>query len=339
MKRTVGFFFFLLAIIPSCKKDNDADPKVTYLEYLSDKSIKSIVPLNGEVWIESSSRCDTCYQMPHLSEPTRQLTKIRGNKSFDSNPDFAYRSLQSDKDGNLYALYYGDNNEIYMVNGLNDFSLHQSFSGFGFMRYTFDLNNNLWLSGYQGFAFSDGSELSVYNQSTTDMTTDLTHALAVDHGGVVWVALDYHGLIRIKSGIWEHIPTAAIPGLQQNAYLSSIAVDDNSRKWFKVSTPGYTGTNILSLYDDVEWVYHEPANASSYGHLMADVNGRIWYMSFVYENFAFKEPNLSFYKNNEWFTVNVSHLKSIIMTVNAYEDKLLIGTQKGLYEIELPPHY
>ncbi len=92
MKRTVGFLFILLAIMTSCKKDNDADPEVTYLEYFSDKSIKSIVPLNGEVWIESSSRCDTCYQMPHFSEPMQQLTKIRG-KSFDSNPDFAYRRI------------------------------------------------------------------------------------------------------------------------------------------------------------------------------------------------------------------------------------------------------
>jgi hypothetical protein len=44
-------------------------------------------------------------------------------------------------------------------------------------------------------------------------------------------------------------------------------------------------------------------------------------------------------KNFEWFSVDVSHVKSRIMTVNVYENKLLIGTQKGLYEIDLPRHY
>jgi hypothetical protein len=329
--------FLLLALIPSCKKDKETHP-LTYLDYLSDKSIRNIVSVNGEVWIESSSRCDTCYEMPHLSEPKRQLTNIRG-KDFDFNPDFAYRDLQLDKDGNLYALYYGDHKEIYRVNDINDFSLHQSFPDFGFMRYAFDFNNNLWLSGYQGFAFWDGSELTVYNESTSDIPSNMTHSLVIDHGGVVWVAFDYNGLIRIKSGVWEHIPWTAIPGLQQNSYLSTMAVDQNDRKWFKVFTPGNTGTNILSLYDGAEWTYHEPPNASSWGHYMADVNGRIWFMSFVWENFAFKEPNLSFYKNFEWFSVDVRQVKSRIMTVNVYENKLLIGTQEGLYEIELPRHY
>jgi hypothetical protein len=286
--------FLLLAVMSSCSKE--PKEKLTYFDYLSDKSISNIVPVNGEVWIESSSRCDTCYEMPHLSEPKRQLTRISGN-AFDFNPDFVYRNLQLDKEGKLFAHNYGDRSEIYRVNGLNDFTLHQSFPGFGFMRYAFDFNKNLWLSGYQGFAFSDGSELSIYNESNSEILSNITHSLAIDHGGIVWVALDFKGLIRIKSGIWEHIPNTAIPGLKQNSYLSAITVDDNDRKWFKVFTPGDTGTNILSLYDGTEWTYHEPPNASSWGHLVSDVNGRIWYMSFVWENFSFKEPTLSFYKN------------------------------------------
>ena len=334
MKRIFILSFLVLAVMPSCNKENI---NLTYLEYLSDKSIRSILPVNGEVWIESSSLCDTCYQQPHLSEPTRQLTKISGNK-FEFNSDFPYRDLQSDKDGNLYAHYYG-HSKLYKVNDLDDFTLHQSIPGFGFMRYAFDYNKNLWLSGYQGFAFSDGSELSLYNESTSDIPSNITHDLAIDYGGVVWVAFDYNGLIRIKSGVWEYIPWTAIPGLHQNSYLSTVTVDGHNHKWFKVSTPGFTGTNILSLYDDSEWAYHEPPNASSWGHLKADVNGIIWYMSFVWANFALKEPNLSFYKNNEWCTVDVSNLKSRIMTVNVYDDKLLIGTQKGLYELELPRHY
>lgn len=51
------------------------------------------------------------------------------------------------------------------------------------------------------------------------------------------------------------------------------------------------------------------------------------------------ELNLSFYKKHKLFSVDGSHFKSIIMTVNIYENKLLLKTQMGLYEFSLSRGY
>ncbi|WP_194778111.1 ligand-binding sensor domain-containing protein [Pararhodonellum marinum] len=339
MKKVTILSFLCMAIFASCIKEKNTTPEenLSYLDYLSDKSIRNIVPLNGEVWIESSSICDSCHQHPYFSQPSRQLTKVNGN-NFDYNPDFTYTSLELDWEGNLYALDYGNVKAIYQVMGLNEFTLYETFPNFGFHRYTFDRNKNIWLSGYLGIAFWDGSQLTVYNELTSDLPSNITHGLAIDPEGVVWVLLDFEGLLRIESGNWQHIPNSSIPGFQPSSYLSSVAIQDNNHLWFQVFAPGSINPNILTFEND-KWIYHAPPNASSYGHLIKDVNGRIWYTSFVWENFAFSGPNLSYYNNSEWFSVDVSHLKSRIMTLNVYESKLLLGTQMGLFEIDLPKGY
>jgi hypothetical protein len=316
----------LLFGLIACEDENVYKSSGSYIEYLSDKSIIAIRIYNQSTWILSSKLCDTCYIAPYMSYiPTiSQLTLIK-DSSFKYDEPTNFSIPCSDSKGNLFTA---SNNKLYKINNINDYSIFLETGDFHFNEFIFDKNDNIWLSGYNGIAFWNGVELKIYNSNNSELPSDITHGLAIDNAGTIWVALDFKGLLKIKSDNWEIIPNSEISGLKDISYLRNPIVDNDNNLWFNVFSPDIN-SNILT-YDGLDWEYQFP-DQSKYSNLNIDSKGTIWAIINHYDNDNFVSSTLFYYRNNDWINFDVSNIKSKILTVNSDDSKVFIGTVKGLY--------
>lgn len=319
---------FLLLGIFSCEKEDTNPRHNSYIDYLSDKAIISIRIINDNIWILSSKQCDTCYVALHMSfRPTiSQLTLIK-DSSFEYEEPTSFGIPCINHKGILFAA---SGNNVYKINNIKDYELVLETGGFNFNSMAFDKNDNIWLSGYNGIAFWNGNELKVYDTNNSDLPSDITHGLTIDNSNNVWVTLDFKGLLKITGDDWEIIPYSEIPGLNEYSYLYSPIVDNKNNIWFNVFSPD-TNSSIL-LYDSKEWIYQYP-NQNGYGTINIDSQGTFWIINSEYDNFSFKNSTLAYLKNNEWINCDVSMIESKILTVNAYDRNIFIGTVNGLVVI------
>ena len=319
---------FLLTGLLSCEETNRPDYYRSYTEYLSDKAIISIGIFDNTVWILSIKECDTCYVHPFSSHvPTiSQLTAITQTGFNFQEPAYVGTPVM-DNQGNLFTALQ---NKIYKIKSLGNYELVLEPDGFQFNYFTFDKNNHIWMGGDKGLAYWDGNELTRYNISNSILPSNITHGIALDHTGNVWVTLDFKGLLKISGDKWEVIPNAEIPGLKSSSYLSAPIVDNDNNIWFSVFTPDTT-SNILR-YDGLHWNY-EYLGTDGYGMINRDSKGAIWIIQNIREDHVFKYPTLSYLKNGVWNNFDVSGIASQILTVNSDENKVYIGTVKGLYVV------
>jgi ligand-binding sensor domain-containing protein len=318
---TILFVFGLFA----CEHEVDKPPG-SYLEYLSDKAIVSIQIFDQSTWILSVKQCDTCYVSPTMSfRPTiSQLTLITDSSFGYDEPTDLVIPCQDSK-GVLYTASY---NKVYKINDINDYSLVLETGDFYFTRFSFDKNDHIWFSGYDGIAYWDGFELNIFNEGNSELPSHITHGLTIDDSGIVWVASDHSGLLRISQDNWKIIPNSEIPGLRFNSYLRNPIADSENMIWFEVFNTD-TISNILT-YDNIDWEYRfsEP---SKYSRLNIDSKGTIWVINNYFNDSGFDRSTLHYYLNGEWISFDVSDIKSQILTINADESNVYIGTLNGLF--------
>lgn len=337
MKKQINILIcFIIIVFISCEKhDDNAIEELNIIKvsddalyYLSDKAILSIEIAENSIWILSSKHCDTCYVAPHMSYiPTiSQLTLIK-DSSFEYEEPTSIGFPCINHKGILFAT---SGNKVYKINSIKDYELVLETEGFNFYSLAFDKNDNIWLSGYNGIAFWNGNELKVYDTNNSDLPSDITHGLTIDNSNNVWVTLAFKGLLKIKEDDWEIIPNSEIPGLDEYSYLRSPIVDNENNIWFNVFSPD-TNSNIL-FYNGVDWNYQYPRQNDHYGRLTIDSRGTIWAISNKYDYSTFISSSLAYYKNSEWIEFDISDIDSKVLTVNADDNKVYIGTVKGLIE-------
>lgn len=330
---TILLLIVIFNVLFSCER-TDLQPKPdSYLEYLSDKTILSIEIYNNKIWIASSKYCDTCYIHPASSAiPTIEQLTVVENSTYEYEEGTIFGTPRCDNAGNLYVA---NSMEIYKVNNLNDYSLFLETGDFRFKSFVFDKDDNIWFSGYNGIAFWDKTELVIYNSNNSELPTVITHGLAIDKSGVVWIALDFKGLLKIDSDKWEIIPNNNIPGLTSLSYLRSPIVDADNNIWFEVFVSNKT-SNIV-MYNGTDWEYQYPdesGNGKFHGNLSIDSKGRIWSINtfFEYGTNILSGSSLSFRNNGKWVTLDASDIETRILDVNANDNKIFIGTVNGLFE-------
>ncbi len=321
--------FLSLLILSSCENNTDKPVYKSYIDYLSDKSIESIHILGDDIWVLSSKVCDTCYVPPEMSSISMisQLTIIN-DTNFDFEEPISFTSQAVSHQGSLYVAAH---NKIVKLNGINDSEIILETGDFDFYYFAFDNNNNIWLGGYNGIAFWNGSELKVYNTGNSELPSNITHGLAIDNTDNVWIALDYKGVLKIEGDKWEVISNIEIPGLKSTSNLRSPVIDNDNNVWFGVSNSDTT-SNILK-YDGEDWNYEYP-NQSGAGIIKIDSNDTIWIITNESENYSYKRSTLTYLQNNEWISFDVSMIESYILTVNSDNEKVYVGTVRGLIVIE-----
>lgn len=317
----LGFF--------SCEKNDSYLNNESYLDYLSDKAIVSIRIFDDNIWILSTKECDTCYVAPHMSfRPMISQLTVINDSSYDYEEPTFVSIPTMDHQGNLYTT---SQNKIFKFNGIKDYEIILETGDFNFNYFKFDKNDNIWFGGYNGIAFWNSSELKIYNTSNSELPSDITHGLAIDNTGSVWIALDFKGLLKITDDKWEIISNSEIPGLKTYSYLRSLIVDNENNIWFNVFSSDTT-SSILK-YDGKNWNYQYP-NQNGYGTINIDSKGIFWIINSEYENYSFKKSTLTYLQNNEWIDFDVSMIKSKILTVNADDRNVYIGTVEGLIVID-----
>ncbi len=320
--------FLSLLILPSCENNTDKPVYKSYIDYLSDKSIESIHILGDDIWVLSSKLCDTCYVSPEMSSiPMISQLTIINDTSFDFEEPISFSRAV----GHRGSLYVASHNKIVKLKGIKNHEIILETGDFDFYYFAFDKNNNIWLGGYNGIAFWNGSELKVYNTSNSELPSNITHGLAIDNTGNVWIALDFEGVLKIEGDKWEVISNIEIPGLKSSSNLISPIVDTENNIWFSVYNSDTT-SNILK-YDGEDWNYEYP-NQSGAGIIKIDSNGTIWIITNESENYSYKRSTLTYLQNNEWINFDVSSIKSYILTVNSDNETVYIGTVEGLKVIE-----
>jgi len=323
-----AFLVFLLFAV-SCEKGGDNINSRSYTGYLSDKAIVSIRIFGDDIWILSWKICDTCYMAPFMSyRPMISQLTVINDHGFDYEEPTVVSIPVADHHGNLYT---STNNQVFKINGIGDYSLILDTEGFQFNYFSFDKNDNIWLGGYNGIAFWNGSTLNVYDTINSLLPTNITHGMAIDSSDNKWIATDFKGLLKIAGDNWEIIPNSAIPGLGEHSYLLSPLADEDNNIWFSVFNPD-AGSNIL-MFDGSEWNY-QYAGQVSHASLNMDSEGTVWIISNEYEFSTFKKSTLLYYYENNWADFEVSTVNSAILAVNADAGKVYIGTVNGLRVIE-----
>ncbi len=325
MKTPTGFLLITIIIgFYSCENDNTQINKETYLDFLSDKAITSIRVYDQTIWIASTKICDTCYVAPHWSfMPTiEQLTMIKGS-NFEYVEPSAFGTPRVDSKGNLYVA---SNNTLYQLIDIKNYSVVIETGDFNFNSFTFDNDDNVWFSGYNGIAFWNKTDLRIYNSNNSELPTDIIHGLVIDNSGIVWVALNFQGLLKIEFDNWEIIPNSEITGLKDNSILYNPIIDNENNIWFSIICPDIN-SNIL-LFNGSDWTYQNDC----YGNLTKDSKGAIWAINSSYDSGNFISSTVSYYMDSEWFEFDVSDIDSKILTLNLDNYKVYIGTSNGLVE-------
>ncbi len=315
----------LFLISFSCERNVNKPVYNLYLDYLSDKSIVSIHILDDDVYVFSSKVCDTCYVSPVMSSipMISQLTLIN-DSSFDFEEPTSFWIPAVSHQGSLYAA---SQNKIFKLNGIKNNELILETESFDFYYFAFDKNNNIWLGGYNGIAFWNGSELKVFNTSNSELPSNITHGLAIDNTDIVWIALDFEGVLKITGDKWDVISNIEIPGFKTSSYVRSPIVDNENNIWFTVFNSDTT-SSILK-YDGEDWNYEYP-NQNGAGIINIDSHGTIWVSTNERENYSFKSSTLTYLQNEEWINFDVSMIGSYILTVNSDDETVYIGTAEGL---------
>jgi ligand-binding sensor domain-containing protein len=326
MKSTVKILFSLLGILSlaACEKNADNTYR-SYLDYLADKAIHSIRIVNDTIWISSSSVCDTCMMFTGMPYEPRisQLTMIKGDSfEFAVQNMFEFPLVQDSKG----FLYTSRNEKISRIDDLQHFETILETDDYYFNYLAFDQSNNIWLCGYSGLAFWDKTNLTFYNVSNSGLPTNIGNGVVADDNNV-WIPLDQYGVLKITGTDWSYIPYADIPGLKADSYLNNPLLDAGNNLWFEVFRSDTTSS--ILRFDGENWHYEFP-NAAGSGWLNVDSEGTVWAIYNELKDEKFQKTILSYRQNNEWLNFDVTRIKRPILTVNADEEYVYIGTVNGL---------
>jgi ligand-binding sensor domain-containing protein len=326
MKTNICILLLLLGLLTSCKKQTAVKLPGSYLEYLDEKQILGITATGNDVWVLSSTVCDTCSVPAYVSSiPLNyQLTEITGTDYKVDERTPVWKPVR-DKNNNLYAKginYKG----IYRINGINDYSLMVETGDLMVNDFVFDNNNHIWIWGTTGIGYWNGSHLQVYNTSNSDLPTNIIHGIAVDINNTVWMPLDYagKGILKIDNGNRSIMPITDIPGLGADNYLARPVADDAGNIWFSVDA---SASPKVVRYDGSNWETERPSNLTFI--IGKDQKGTVW--KTVNNSNTSREPTSLYYlKNNEWQQVSTGGSKGYIYNVDVTDQNIFIGTSRGL---------
>ncbi len=322
------FFLILLFvlgvfIISGCEKSSD---EKTLTDFLADKYIRNIKIVNDTLWISSYSQCDTCPAV-HGSLPwVSQLTMSIGNEYVFSVQDQSVFPLVSGPDGRLYTA---TDNAIKRIISYDQLQTVLETGTFDFDFFALDDENNIWLSGSNGIAFWNKTNLTIHNEST-DGTPDITHGLYVD-GETIWIPLNFNeGLLKIVNGTWNIIDYSQVPKLTDVSYLINPLKDNSDNMWFTVYRSDTTSNFIRN--DGVNWKYELP-NDNGAGFALLDSQGDFWVIFNKFLDSEFKGTYISTYVNGAWVKYDVSSIKKIVTTLDTDDQYIYLGTTSGMHKI------
>lgn len=326
MKTSVYILLLFIGLFTCCKKQSSPKLPGSYLEYLDEKQILSITAAGNEVWVFSSTVCDTCTVPGYVSAVplNYQLTKITGDDyKVDERPRVG--KPVRDKNNNLYARGI-DYKGIYRINDINDYSLVVETGDWGINDFVFDNNNHIWIWGTTGIGYWDGSRLEIYNSSTAGLPTNIIHGITVDANNIVWAPLDYagKGVLKIENGSRSIVPITSIPGLTANNYLAYPVADDAGNIWFR--TDALPSPKIVK-YDGNNWTTI-PSDSNAY-IIGKDQKGTVW-QTRNNSNIPSGPTSLYYLKNNEWQQLDTGDSKGYIYNVDVTDNNIFIGTSRGL---------
>lgn len=318
----------LIPLMLSCAKEDLVGLSPSSSEYLKNKSITNIRIFNEDIWYISTRICDTC-NVPDYSSHIpliNQLSRQRGNE-FRFDESRAFTIPVADNKG---VLYTSVENEILKINDIRNYTTIVKTGDFKFNQFVFDKNNHIWMSGNQGIAYWDGNKTTFFNTTNSKLGSEITHGIAVDRAGVIWVPMDMgKGLLRIIDRNWEIIPYEKIPGLSTGSYLSNPIVDKENRIWFTIFNPQPPATSNAIYFDGQNWKTEFP-DILPHGVLFVDSEGTVWRLNHILDTSSTIKFTLQFLNNDTWKHFDVSDVQHLILSVEADAPYVYLGTTTGL---------
>lgn len=178
-----------------------------------------------------------------------------------------------------------------------------------------------WVGTYDGLAYYDGSNWTIYNTSNSGLPGNVVNALAVEAGGAVWIGTN-EGLARFDGFLWNSY-TMEDSDLPVNT-VKSIAIDSQGNKWI-----GTWGGGLVKLYG-TDWTVYNTSN-SAIPHngvysLAVDENDKVWVGTF--------EEGLATFDGSNWELFNESNSPLPDNNIRAVsfdkEGVAWIGTNSGI---------
>lgn len=319
-------FLVIFFTVFACSKEDFMSQPSMPSDFLELKSVLDIRIFGDEIWFRSERLCDTCrISTNNLSTPMiSQLSRMKGSQfRFDESKPMLIPVAD-----NHGVLHTATQNEILKINDIRDYTSVLKTGDFTFTQFVFDKNNGIWMGGKKGIAYWDGSKTITYTSDNSLTDTDVTHGMAVDHTGNVWIPLDFKkGLLKITDGNWEVIPYHKIPGLNTDSYLFNPLVDKDNRIWFTAFNSS-NPTNVI-CFDGKNWLTEFPGILKN-GELFVDSQGTIWRLNHIIDTSSTMKFTLQFLRNDTWKNYDVSDVTHLILSLDANSEKVYIGTSAGL---------
>ena len=203
---------------------------------------------------------------------------------------------------------------------------------------TLDIDNNLWVSTWEGVAKFDGQAWTVpYTVQNDTLFNNHVHDTLFDGQGNIWVGHIEKGISRYNQagGAWEHI-TASPDGLSgdnvRGLALQKAAGDAPESIWIATQDGG------ISQYQDGVWTRHSTANGLPSDRVRAvvvDKFNRVW---------AATAEGVSYWDADQWVPYNHLDTYSIAFGIpcpdkdcSIDDDHVWTGTELyGLTQSRLP---
>jgi hypothetical protein len=322
MKKLVFLLGFLAYLFVACEKNS---PKSDYLVQNSYEYINELHVKGDFLWVVSSRPQNYFNILPiippyYISKISLLDDKILLNKEIPATESFAL-----DRNNEPFLATY--DKRILKFN--SDLSIEQLFSipRINLIREMFyDRSDFLWIATSDGgLYFYDGNDTLKFSTTNSILTSNSVPSITIDSESNIWF-IQERDLFKIDNNKTLIKDPNQIP-IDNPSGIFDLSSDKNNTLF----ASKWDGNNqrLLKKMSNSAWTIIDPPTSSNnrlVRFLKSDNSGTIW---ICYSNYP--KDVLAYFDTDKWIEISIPLDEIIILDIETYNNKLILGTSKGIF--------
>ncbi|MEP6795397.1 MAG: two-component regulator propeller domain-containing protein, partial [Saprospiraceae bacterium] len=269
---------------------------------------------NGKIWVGTSSG------KIYFLDPSGKahLFDIE-----EGHPVKSITSILQDTSGRIWFATYGEGVYVYTGTRLFNFDMNDGLSGNDIYSMTMTGQNEIWIGTDDGInicTFHDEVKKIRHIGLMDGLPDQIITALKADVQGNVWIGTFEFGVVLYNAAIHKITKPFESQGMDE---ITSFEIFDSHEIWIGTKATGVWRFN-LQFNSLRKIVSLQALSTFAVSDILADVEGNIW--------ISMQEGMLwSAFNSFESLTTGIGEIQTLYCD---HQDKLWIGTIKGLYRLE-----